>query len=174
MNQLYKLLITIILARPFKFYKENIFKEYELTYLSLQSNFDENFNSNFNDLITAILINMDSIQKDQTPNAQNDIEAYGENDTLLTSDIKDNLFPKLSSSYSEKIERKSGGSSKKKSSLAFKKETSIRNGQEQTPRGASDPTDSENLRNFEKAGIPIDPMKNCICIFGSEKKLFTL
>ena len=160
LRQIQKLLITILLANPFNAYKVNIFKVSDLTDFSLQSNFDENFHSNNNNLMPTILVNNDKIPEAQTHDSQNDTDASGEHDTILTSDIKSNLFPKPGSSYSEKTERKSRGSSKKKSSLTFKQEITIRNGREKPPRGGSDPTDSENLRNFEKAGIPIDPMKN--------------
>lgn len=53
-----------------------------------------------------------------------------------------------------------GGSSTERSTLVFRQETTSRRGQPSSHRGRSSATHGENVSQFEKAGIPIDPMRN--------------
>nr|AYR06194.1 hypothetical protein [Renouxia sp.] len=152
MKQLKTFLVPIILMNPFQAYRINSFNEYDLRAFSLQSNFDKNSHSSGNNLIQAIRVNIHDTSEDQSLNNENDID--------LISGIQDNLFPKPGSSYLEETDARGGSSSKKKSTLIFRQETKSSHGKEQSHRGASDPTHPENLQNFEKAGIPIDPMKD--------------
>ncbi len=113
---------------------------------------------NRGNLFNGMLINNQEQDDDSLLNLENDI-IDDEYETSLASDL--NLFPKLGATYSEKTEpRRRGSSSKKKSTLIFRQEHNSHRGQSSAASGRSSVTHPENITIFEKARIPIDPMKN--------------
>lgn len=79
----------------------------------------------------------------------------------MLRNLKDNLFPKLGSSYSER--RKISSSNSKIVRELSSRSTTIKNkhGQEKPILGNSSPINPTNLRNFDRARISIDIMKDC-------------
>ena len=159
MKQIEKFIILILLVNPFQTHKTNMFNEYDLIGFYLQINCGENFYSNSDDVKPAIRVNTNDIPKDQSLDDENNIDAYDE-ETRLASNIKDNLFLKPGSSYSEKADARGRHDSKTNSTLIFRQKTKSSGGKKQPYKGTSDPTHPANLQNFEKVGIPIDPMKD--------------
>nr|UAD88332.1 hypothetical protein [Gracilaria tikvahiae] len=150
MKRIKTFLIPIILSNPFQVYSRNIIDEYSSINLNVATNFEEIVHSRKNNLMQPILVNAD---KDY-------VDIDEENDIQLTSGIKDNLFPKLGSSYREQTNSRGKRHSQVESTLIFRQSTESKNGQKKPYKGSSSAIHPENLANFEKAGIPIDPMKD--------------
>jgi len=78
----------------------------------------------------------------------------------LTSNLRDTLFPKPGSSYSEETRSRGKDKSETTSTLVFRQKSKSSQGKKEEPKGASSATHPENIQNFKKAGIPIDRMKD--------------
>nr|AYR06575.1 hypothetical protein [Rhodogorgon sp.] len=143
-------LIPIILANPFQAYRANVLNEYDLTEFSLQSFSNNNFRSSDN-IMPAILVRTGNISENwSVKNKLEDKSKRSESDTNFISGLKDTLFPKVGSSYVEKRKSQGGSSSQIERESTFRSRTTEnRNGKERAPKGASDPTNPTNLRNFE-------------------------
>ena len=158
MKCLQSLYVPILLTVPLQNYKIADFNDINCLDSTVLTVDQESYNLIRCNLFRAIFIDTRSKEKDFVL----DLENYDDNneyDAQLTSDL--NLFPKKGTTYSEKIEPKRGSSSsKKRSTLTFRKEQTSRKGEVSSASGRSSATHPENMANFEKAGIPIDPIKN--------------
>lgn len=164
MQQLKAILLPILLGNPFLSQRLNISNTFNE---SGQSDFftvlkdDQVFYSDNNHIMPVILVKTKNDQNSELFSDQKSYpDEYEETEIQLTSNLKDNLFPKPGTTYTEKTETKRGSSSKQKSTLIFRQERKSKRGEVSSPRGHSDATHPENVANFERAGIPINPMKN--------------
>ncbi len=160
-QQLQAILLPILLGNPFQSQRLNIsntFNKSGQSDFSTILNDDQVFYSDNNHIMPVILV---KTKNDQTSELFSDQKSYPdeyeETEIQLTSNLKDNLFPKPGITYTEKTETKRGSSSKQKSTLIFRQERKSKRGAASSPRGHSDARHPENVANFERAGIPIDP-----------------
>nr|YP_009511649.1 hypothetical protein [Melanthalia intermedia]AXI97526.1 hypothetical protein [Melanthalia intermedia] len=160
MNILKTLFVSIILVNPFKVCRISTFNKYDLTDFSLHSFDYDNLGLKSSITQTILVKTADHLENQLTNNDPENELQQDEEDTRLISNLKDKVFPKDGSSYSER--RKAGSSSSKiVRELNFRSTTKEdKHGKEKPTHGASDPTNPTNLRNFDKVGIPIDPMKD--------------
>lgn len=110
--------------------------------------------SNYQRCSQPILIELGNTLKKESFNEED------EDPINLTSSVKDTLFPKAGSSYSEETRSRGQNKSKTTSTLIFRQETKSSQGKKEESKGASSSTHPENIQNFKKAGIPIDPIKD--------------
>nr|YP_010195705.1 hypothetical protein LK100_pgp145 [Crassiphycus birdiae]UAD83102.1 hypothetical protein [Crassiphycus birdiae] len=160
MKQIQTLLIPIILSNSFQAYSRKIIDEHLPIYSNVLTSFEENVHLRQNYLMQVILVSPNKGPKKIQLKTKDYIYIGQENDIEFISNIKDNLFSKLGSSYTERTESRGKKNSKIESTLIFRRRTKSRNGKKQSCKGSSSSTHPENLANFEKAGIPIDPMKD--------------
>nr|YP_010196775.1 hypothetical protein LKZ11_pgp104 [Gracilaria cliftonii]UAD84579.1 hypothetical protein [Gracilaria cliftonii] len=146
MKKLHAIIIPIILSNPFHVYSKRIFDECFLATSNLQTDLKRDLCLSNNNLMQPILINIDQNLNDDN------IE--------FINNIKDQLFHKPGSSYIEKTNYKGRKNSNVETTLTFRQKTKSKNGEKQSPKGSSNATNPENLENFEKAGISIDPMRD--------------
>lgn len=145
MRKLHLAMIPIILSNPFHTYSRKILDIYHLN-TSIQTNLEDNLHLSSHSLGQFILVNTDQV--------------LNNNNVEFTNNIKDTLFHKPGSSYTERTDSKGKRKSNVESTLIFRQRTKSKNGKKESPKGASSATNPENLTNFEKAGIPIDPMRD--------------
>nr|AAC04753.1 ORF2 [Agarophyton chilense] len=145
MRGLHLAMIPIILSNSFHTYSRKILDTYHLN-ASIQTYLEDNLHLRSNNLGQFISVNTYQVLND------NDIE--------FTNNIKDTLFHKPGSSYTERTDSKGKRKSNVESTLIFRQRTKSKNGKKVSPEGASSATNPENLTNFEKAGIPLDPMRD--------------
>lgn len=155
MKLIQTILIPVMLSNSLKTCTGNIFDENYFVDANVEEvnyNNDRNLDLSINGLRHAILVNVNGTQCDDDKNEENDIEFI---------DLKDELFPKKGTIYKEKVEpTRRSNTSKKTSVLLFRQEQTIKRGQAGPSGGRSNATHPENVADFERAGIPIDPMKN--------------
>lgn len=156
MKYLRSFYLPLLLSMPLQSYKAfnlSSFNESGCSESSILTGDEQVCYLDTSDLFKVILVN---VQKEKNTTAL-DLDTYEE--AQLTSGL--NLFPKIGTTYSEKTEpRRGSSSSKKKSTLVFRQEQSSRRGEASSSSGRSRATHPENVANFEKANIPIDPKKN--------------
>nr|YP_009346905.1 hypothetical protein [Gracilaria firma]APR74440.1 hypothetical protein [Gracilaria firma] len=146
MRKIHLAMIPIILSNPFHTYSRKIIDTCYLNTSSLQANLEDNLHLNSNDLMSFVLVN-----------AHQDLN---DNNIEFTNNIKNTLFHKPGSSYTERTDSKGKRKSNIESTLVFRQKTKSNNGRKEVPKGASSAINPENLANFEKAGIPIDPIRD--------------
>ena len=149
------ILVLVMLSNSLKTCTRNIFDENYLINANVEEvnyNNDRNLDLSINRLRHVILVNVDGTQCDDDKNEENDVEFI---------DLKDELFPKKGTIYKERVEpTRRSNTSKKTSVLSFRQEQISRRGQAGPSSGRSSATHPENVADFERVGIPIDPMKN--------------
>lgn len=149
------ILVLVMLGNSLKTCTRNIFDENYLMNANVEEvnyNNDRNLDLSINRLRHVILVNVDGTQCGDDKNEENDVEFI---------DLKDKFFTKKGTVYKEKVEpTRRSGISKKTSVLLFRQEQISSRGQTGPSSGRSNVTHPENVADFERAGIPIDPMKN--------------
>lgn len=151
MKKLHILLLPVFLCNPCQRYIRNSLNKYNIVDFYLQTignNLDRDYDVNRDILGRSIVINVNNNHEEL------------ERDDVEFIDLKDQLFPKVGTAYSEKTESRGVNTSKKVSTLTFRKEQKTHRGGGSSSKGSSSTTHPENVANFEKAGIHIDPMKN--------------
>nr|YP_009296216.1 hypothetical protein Sebd_064 [Sebdenia flabellata]AOM65151.1 hypothetical protein Sebd_064 [Sebdenia flabellata] len=159
MKKLPKFIISYFFLNPFqvcefKYLSQDFSISHSNKLCSLGINTSNN--SSRNHVHNVILIN--SFQHtDQSYSIDNN---HCDKNIKLTGDVPDKVFKKPDAYFEEKSKRKSERKSTTSSELTFRQQTDTVDGKKRDHRGASDPQDPQNLEKFEKAGIPIDKIKD--------------
>nr|YP_009488742.1 hypothetical protein Grafi_p172 [Grateloupia filicina]AWD77334.1 hypothetical protein Grafi_p172 [Grateloupia filicina] len=159
MKKLSKFIISYVALNPFQVCEfKNLSQAFSVSHSNELCSLGVNTsnNSNRNHVNDVILIN--SFQHtDRSYSIDND---PCDKNIKLTGDVPDKVFKKPGAYFEEKSKRKSKRRSTTSSELTFRQQTDTVDGKKRDHTGASDPQDPQNLEKFEKAGIPIDKMKD--------------
>ena len=152
------LFLPLIISNPLGTYTRNLSDQYYIQDSSIEAPYIEGSIICDRSLRRVAFVHLNRPKRDDFLGDQGEIEES--NDTQLASDLRDKLFPSAGSTFSETTASRTGNTSRRKSTLVFRSERKVVGGKEKPPRGASDPLSPTNLDNFERANIPIDPMRD--------------